>query len=353
MKQKNLFGLFMIFLISSMMILNIGCKKEEENPVDPTPQINESEVLVKHIESTTDYVHQAASFVITPQNFRTEFLADTNKFYIIDIRAAADYNAGRLRKSVNVPLSNIWNHIKGLNLADYNKVMITCYSGQQAAFAVSMVRAMLPTLAQANKIVSLKWGMSCIDSTFAQNYWLRFTGNTRATQFVTTDPPAKPAKGSLPKLSTGKKTGAEILEARVNQALSDGFNFGITEGTVYQNLSNYFIINYWPLAFYKDPGHINGAYHYDMNMRPFKLDSSLTTMPTNKPIVLYCYTGQTSAYVGGYLRLLGYDVRTLVYGANSMIFDKMVATTVANFPKSNIFRPAVEIVNYRDLVVRP
>jgi len=33
-----------------------------------------------------------------------------------------------------------------------------------------------------------------------------------------------------------------------------------------------------------------------------------------------------------------------------MIYDKMNATTVANFPKSNIFIPANEIKGYKDLL---
>lgn len=344
--MKKLTLLLLVVMVSSLFIM--GCKEDPVTP-PPPPAVNESEILAKYVEANGDYIYSAASFVITAAAYKTAYLADTTKVYIIDIRTATDYNAKSLKGSVNVTLANLYTHIKGLNLANYNNVVVTCYSGQTSAFGVSLVRAMLP-LASANKVVSLKWGMSSIDSSFATNYWLARTGNPRATQFFDTDPPAKPAKGNMPVISTGKTTGAEILEARVNKLLSDGFNITITEAALYANLSANFIINYWPLAYYKDPGHIDGAYNYDPITKPFKIDSVLTTLPTNKPVVLYCYTGQTSAYVGAYLKLLGYDAKTLVYGANSMIFDKMVATTVAGFPKTNIFRPTFEIMRYTDLL---
>jgi rhodanese-related sulfurtransferase len=346
MKKQNLLSVLIIGLF-----LFVGCKEDEKNPVTPPVTVDESTELAKYVEANGDYIYNGASFVITAAAYKTAYVADPTKIYTIDIRSAADYNAKRLKGAVNVSLANLYTHIKGLTLANYTNVVVTCYSGQTSAYGVSLVRSMLP-LAEGNKIVSLKWGMSSIDSSFATNYWLAKTGNTRATQFVSTDPPAKPVKGVMPVISTGMKTGKEILEARVNKLLTDGFNITITEAAVYANLSGYFIANYWPLAYYKDPGHIDGAYNYatGTGLKPFNLDSALTTLPTNKPVVLYCYTGQTSAYVGAYLKMLGYDIKSLSYGANSMIFDKMVNTTVANFPKSNIFRPAIEIMGYKDLL---
>ena len=337
---------FPIYLLFAALLLVTGCKKEDDNnPITPT-KIDEAAELAKYVESNNDYLYAGASFVISAATYRTEYVADASKIYTIDIRSAADYNAKHLKGAVNVTLANLYTHIKGLTLANYKYVVVACYTGQTASYGVSLVRAMLP-LADGNKVVALKWGMSSIDSSFATNYWLAKTANTRATQFVTTDPPAKPAKGALPTLSTGKTTGKEILEARVNELLTAGFNIGVSEATVYTTLSNYFIVNYWPLAPYKDPGHIDGAYNYEPSTKPFKVDSVLKTLPTNKPVVLYCFTGQTSAYAGAYLKLLGYDAKSLLYGANSMIFDKMKASANTS---ANAFVPANEIKGYKDLL---
>ena len=49
------------------------------------------------------------------------------------------------------------------------------------------------------------------------------------------------------------------------------------------------------------------------------LTAYLKTLPTDKTIVVYCYTGQNSASIAAYLRLMGYDAKSLKFGANSMI----------------------------------
>jgi rhodanese-related sulfurtransferase len=46
----------------------------------------------------------------------------------------------------------------------------------------------------------------------------------------------------------------------------------------------------------------------------------LNTLPTDKTIVVYFWTGQTSAFLTAYLWLLGYDVKSLLFGANGMIY---------------------------------
>lgn len=339
MKQKNLFGLFLIILISSMMILNVGCKKDEGNPVDPTPTINEADVLLKHFEETNDYVHTISGFVVSAADVRTLQLSNPSKQLLIDLRAASDFTAGRIAGAVNVPLANLYDYMKNVNPANYDRIVLICYSGQTSAYATSLVRAMGGFGA---KVVSLKFGMSSWDSVFAQNYWLAKRSNVRASQFVKTPSPAKPPKGELPKLNTGKTTAPEILEARIKKLLADGYSIAtISEATVYSGLSNYFIVNYWTEALYLNPGHIDGAILYDNTKAPFKRANDLLTLPTNKPIVLYCFTGQTSSYIGAYLRLLGYDVRSLTYGANSMIYDVMVAQNVPN-----TFIPSAEIKRY-------
>lgn len=340
--NKKLFNLFLILLLSTFVVFN-GCKKDEEsNPVVPT--INESELLAKHFEDNNLYIH-GASFVITAEAVRTNILTNPTKQLIIDIRSTADFNAKRLKGAVNQTVAGLPAYFKTITTANYDKIVIVCYSGQTSAFATSLMRAM----GYGDKVVSMKWGMSAIDSSFAQTYWLNTiaNGSSRVSEFVTTPSPAKNAKGNLPTLSTGKKTAAEILEARVNAVATEGFGAAnVSQATVYANLANYYICAYWPTALYLDPGHINGSIQYDptATVKVFANSVDLTTLPTNKTVLVYCYTGQTSAYVAAYLRLLGYDAKSIGYGANSMIYNTMVTKNVAN-----TFLPATEIKGYTDI----
>jgi len=340
--NKKLFNLILVLLLSTFVAFN-GCKKDEEsNPVTPT--INESEILAKHFEDNNLYVH-GASFVITAENVRTNILTNPTKQLIIDIRSAADFATKHLKGAVNQTVAGLPAYFKTLTLANYDKVVIVCYSGQTSAFATSLMRAM----GYGDKVVSMKWGMSSVDSSFAQNYWLNTiaNGSSRVSEFVTTTSPAKNAKGDLPKLSTGKSTAAEILEARVNAVATEGFGqANISQATVYSNLASYYICAFWPNNLYLDPGHINGAIQYDpaAATKTFALGVDLKTLPTDKTVLVYCYTGQTSAFVAGYLRLLGYDAKSIGYGANGMIYNSMVAKNVAN-----TFIPANEIKGYTDI----
>ena len=190
-------------------------------------------------------------------------------------------------------------------------------------------------------VKSLKWGMSSWHTDFASP-WMTNRSNARASEFVTGASPVMASAGQLPKLTTGQTTGTAIAEARVKAVLTAGFSAAsITHASLFTNLSGHYVVNFWPASLYQNTGHINGSVLYDPANTPFLTTTSLKTLPTDKPVVLYCYTGQTSAYLAGYLRVLGYDARSLLYGTNGMIFDKMVADKVAN-----AFVPETEVKNY-------
>ena len=52
-------------------------------------------------------------------------------------------------------------------------------------------------------------------------------------------------------------------------------------------------------------------------------------LPVDKPVVVYCGTGHNSGFATAYLRLFGYNARTLKYGNNSFMYDKMVKQKAA------------------------
>lgn len=301
-------------LVGSLIFAS--CKKDEDEP-----QINESQVLVEYLESANsplgkDYVNSDMPAIISATDVKT--LNETGQVYIIDIRSATDFAAGHIANAHNVAFGDILTHIKGVDLTPYTKVAIVCYTGQTAGYAASMLRVM-----GYDKVYSMKWGMSSWNVTF--NKWTSNLSNTYASQFTSTATD-KNAMGSLPTLSTGKTTGQEILEARMTTLLAEGFDPAkITSATVFGNLSNYYIVNYWPANHYAAPGHIPGAVQYTPK-ETMKLVADLKTLPTDKTIVVYCYTGQTSAHLAAYLRLLGYDAKSLLFGTNGMIYDNMVTT---------------------------
>lgn len=316
--MKTISKLLMLSVLFAFIFVT-SCKKD-----DAEPAVNEAQVLVEYLESANsplmkDYVSTDMPAIIAASEVKT--LNTTSQVYIIDIRSAADFALGHIANAHNVALADILTHMKGLtNLSSYTKVAIVCYTGQTAGFAASLLRIM-----GYNTVYSMKWGMCSWNTQFASAWNNTIaSGNSRTASFVTTST-VKGAMGELPSLSTGKKTGQEILEARVNALLVEGFDLAkVTNATVFGSLSNYYIVNYWPANHYAI-GHIPGAIQYTPK-ESLKLAADLKTLPIDKPIAVYCYTGQTSAHLAAYLRLLGYDAKSILFGTNGMIYDLMVST---------------------------
>lgn len=320
---------FLLYALFIMMFAITSCSTDED---EAPAEVNEAEVLVNFLESSAspygkDFVATDLPTVIGASEVKT--LNETGKVYIIDVRPATDFAAGHIKNAKNVALADIITHVKGINMASYDKVAIVCFTGQTAGFAASLLR-----LLGYNKVFSLKWGMCSWNADFKQWTNTVANGNSYAAQFVTTET-SKTSKGELPKLNTGKTTGQEILEARVAKVLADGFTpASVTNATVFGNLTNYHIVNYWPAAQYANPGHIPGAMQYTPK-ESLKYAADLTTLPANKSIALYCYTGQTSSFLAAYLRVLGYDAKSILFGTNGMIYDKMVSGSIPNAFKSS------------------
>jgi rhodanese-related sulfurtransferase len=288
----------------------VSCDKDED------PEINEAEVLIEWLESpTSPAANYANSGLAIKAASDVKDLMEADKVYIIDIRSDVDFAAGHIDGAVNLTAGAVLDHIEAADLSAYDEISIVCYTGQTASWLTCLLR-----LAGIDNVYSMKFGMSAWHADFDK--WTSNTSNEKATLF--TDAVSdKAAEGELPELTTGFETAEEIFDARLDAVIAEGFSpAAISNGDVYANLDGYYIINYWPNEEYLDPGHINGAIQYTPNV-DLELDAALKTLPTDKPVVVYCYTGQNSARIAAYLRVIGYDAKSLKFGANSMIHDEM------------------------------
>jgi len=314
------------WLLLSMLVAGlvfVSCSEDEES-------VNEAEVLVEYLESTDsplmkDFVSTDMPAIIKAPDLLV--LNATSGALIIDIRKPDDFALGAIPNAENVTLGNILSYVEAADMTGIQKIVVVCYTGQTAGYATTILRLM-----GHENAYSLKWGMCSWHTDFAEK-WSGAIANTYSTQF-TTDVTEKNAAGNLPALSTGETTGQEILEARIATILSEGFDpVKVTAAAVFENPSNYYIVNYWSASHYADPGHIPGAIQYTPK-ESMQLAESLKTLPTDKTIAVYCYTGQTSAFLSAYLRLLGYDAKSILYGTNSMIYDAMVAKEMTIYDAS-------------------
>lgn len=304
--MKNLKYLFLSVLMVSFVFTS--CKKDV---------VDEAQTLVEFLESADsplgkDYVSTDMPAIITATDVNSGVLAGT--VAVLDIRAADAFADGHIESAVNVAADGVLDYLAANDLSGKDVVAIVCYSGQTAAFVTCLAR-----ISGYDNVKSMKWGM-CSWNAATSGSWTSSVSNTYATQ-ITTDATAKNAEGNLPTLSTGLETGQEILDNRIATVNTDGFGAAkITAAEVWANPDNYYIVNYWSEAHYTDPGHIPGAVQYTPKV-DMQLAESLKTLPTDKTIVCYCYTGQTSANLAAYLRVLGYDAKSLLFGSSGMFLD--------------------------------
>ncbi|MFH0758672.1 MAG: rhodanese-like domain-containing protein [Bacteroidota bacterium] len=306
MKMTKIWMVAILFLA----LFAVSCDKEE----DP---VNEAQVLVEYLESADggNYAGTAMPAIVTAEHVKT--LNTTGANYIIDIRSAADFALGHIENAVNVAATEVLSHLEGTAADDSkDEIVIVCYSGQTAAWATCLLR-----LAGYDNASSMKFGMCSWNNDFAGS-WNSNTKSTYSSEF-TKDATEKGAEGDLPVLNTGFTTGKEILDARIDAVFAEGFDPAkITNATVFGSLSSYYIANYWAEADYTGIGHIPGAMQYTPKVG-MSLDGDLKTLPTDQAVVVYCWTGQTSANMAAYLRVIGYDAKTLLFGANGMIYNDL------------------------------
>lgn len=310
----NLRKLYALLLILPLLVAFTAC---DDNSTEPEVTVNEAEVLVKFLEENGDFINTAAPAMIKATDVFANVASGADQV-VIDIRAADAYADGHIQGAVNVEAGKVLEYYETNNLQNKELVVIACYSGQTAGWVTGLMRLM-----GYDNVKDLKWGM-CSWNPETAGSWPSNIGNAKAAEFVTTET-AKPDKGSLPKLSTGKTNGAEILRARVETVFEEGFGEAkIKNSDVYADLDGHFIVNYWKAEHYAT-GHIAGAMQYTPN-QSMRLEADLKTLSTEKPVVVYCYTGQTSAHMAAFLRVVGYNAKSLLFGVNGMSYDAMPGT---------------------------
>ncbi|HAJ99009.1 MAG TPA: hypothetical protein DCM62_03190 [Bacteroidales bacterium] len=319
--KNNLFVIFLFLLLP--LALFTGCRGE-------TADVNKHQILADHLRTSgLDLPTMHTTGWVVPA---TTLHANLAAYYIIDIRLPVDFAAGRIQGAVNSTMANVVTTARNAQTAGQltgREIIVVCYTGQTAAFAVAALRLSgFPTAR------NLMWGMSSWNSTLDR--WTPRIANLTHANIVT--PPNFAANVEFtnrPIVTSESNDPVVILRERVQAVLNEGLR-GVTAAEVLANPGNFFINNYWSAQAVTENGnrHIAGAFR----ILPLTLaNNEIRFLDPSRAIVNYCFTGQTSAAVAFYLRVLGYDVYSFMFGANSMWNTAMTAnrwpiTPTNNFP---------------------
>lgn len=323
------FKISLLFLLLPAAIFLTSCGGNQESAdkqsgdslaQEQNVEQSEYDILVNYLEANGNYLNTTPDKGGAPSMIKAKDLKNMmgDDIYVIDIRDGKTFSEGHIKGAVNIQDSYLLYHLNNeIDASKYKKIVIACYTGQTASFNASLLQ-----LSGFNNVVALKWGMNSWNSKLNKK-WLANIGNRDDITETTANPKAAP--GNYPEINTGMEDAEAILDARINEVFANGIgNAKVKLEDLADNLDNYYIVNYWPEELY-NTAHLKGAMQYTPR-KSLHTTADLATLPTDKPIIIYCFTGQHSAAVVSYLRILGYDAYTLLYGSNGFMNKYLVDT---------------------------
>lgn len=300
--------IFAILLVISLVFSLAGCAKPpvEETSMDltnETEQVEQAEAPEEPAVVETNVVEEGvmAYFANMPDHGykikEADFLDRVragDDMVILDIRTAEDYAKGHVKGAINVP----WGTAISDNITmipQDKEVFVYCYTGQTAGQAV-----MTMNLAGINaRSIEFGWnlGISKVEGyeelTDTEVYEL-------GTDTYEVDPAIVEALdayyGGLAEVQETIYKFYKISEDDLKALMETDEDFFILSVRKAEDFA---------------AGHIEGASNI-----PFKagMEQGFSTLPKDKKVIVYCYTGQTSGQTVAGLRLLGYDAVSLNAG---------------------------------------
>ncbi|MEE9431213.1 MAG: rhodanese-like domain-containing protein [Melioribacteraceae bacterium] len=363
--MKTLIYFNILFLTA---ILFVSCLEESNSLLSEFGYENAAELLV-YLEGNNDYIN-SNSF---PSIISAEEVNDNlSNCLVIDIRSQEEFIKGHISTAINIQNSNLFEFLRAkqnLNLA----IVLVSSSGQTASYYTGLLR-----IYGYNNVFALRYGMAAWHSDFA-DIWTNLIPTGRPDEepldYLDNKFYSLPNYSNLPNISYENKSLniKQKLEGRIAQLLqvefltdsilnSDGLVLDDTRPSVlnvevisqldsaHTSFENMFVICYGSIDLYLFPGSIGGdedghlvsAVFYDKNKNTFSSSTNLQKIPLGKTIVVYSNSGHSSAFVVAYLRVLGYDAKSLLFGGNSLSYRRMKSSQVLS---EFTFKEA-DIMNY-------
>ena len=324
----NFKSVFFILFASLLSISVMSCRssgnenKAADTAQAPAPVIGqETSLLLKDLEENGDYVNSQYFPSLIKASVVFEELDKNN--LIIDLRSPESFRKGHIRGAVSKNFSEIPEFFEtGIRPFEYDRIIMVCDDGQISSYTTALLRMM-----GYGNVLALRWGMGGWNSSYAQEGWMKSVSGKYegSLETVTTEAP-EPA--GMPELKTGMAAGKEISDARFSKLFEEGTEeISVTADEVFTDPGKYFVINLERKDKYDD-GHIPGAVRYKPEST-LGFPEMMATIPSDKTVVVYCGTGHNSAFATAFLRLFGYDARTLRFGNNSFMYDKMIKERTA------------------------
>lgn len=325
MKNTLIVPLFAMLLLASSCGKRNAADTAAAGSKAPEPVVNaqtvavgnETALFLNDLKENGDYVNSTNFPSLIKAAIVYENIGKNQ--LVIDIRSDADFRAGHIKGAVNKKPADIPAYfVSGIKPFEYDRIILVCPDGQLSGYYTCLLRLM-----GYGNVYAMRWGMSAWNKSLAEKGWLAGMSG-KFEDRLETAVHEKSQGSSLPELKTGFGTAAEIAEARFSALFAEDPSLvQVTAGEVFSDPSRFYIINLERKDKYED-GHIPGAVRYKPEST-LGFTDEMASIPAGKPVVVYCGTGHNSAFATAYLRLFGYDARTLKYGNNSFMHNRMLS----------------------------
>ncbi|MCK8058190.1 MULTISPECIES: rhodanese-like domain-containing protein [unclassified Fusibacter] len=245
-----------------------------------------SEKVTAYFENMPEHIYK-----ISQADFVELVKADTDAT-ILDIRSASDYEASHVKGAVNAPWGGTAIAEILTKLPMDKPLYVYCVSGQTAGQTVNLLN--LAGFDARSVNLGFKFGISKVEGV---DEVLTNEATVLTEDISVIDPTIQAAitkyYAGLSSVSESIFANYKISEDNLKQLIADGEDFVLLSA---RSAKDYAL------------GHIEGA----INM-PFGKDmaAGFASLPKDKPVVVYCYSGQTAGQAVAAMRLVGINAVSL------------------------------------------
>lgn len=322
-----------MFLSSLLLFFcEFGCEKDKVTE-PPVFKPESSAELLLYLESAGDVMNKIAVPVLTA----VDVFNPVGSQLIVDVRENTEFVVGHIRGAKNIQKDSLFTFISK-NYSHYEEIVLVSASGQSAAYYTGLLR-----LAGFSNVYFMNFGMASWNRVFSSVWTDRIVYDPDSTIIFSEVDNPKGSLSPLPNIQTNSsaQTMQAFVNGRINAMIKEGFdeNFASASSPFILKFSNwlerskeYYTICLGNRRLYGEgfqdtsaSHHLVGAILYNIpGPADLRSVSNLQTLPSTLPIAAYSGSGQESAFYAAYLRLLGYDVKSILFGMNTIDYHMLL-----------------------------
>ena len=352
--MNNLYAI--LFLLIAVVVFQNGCI-EDELPSEIFEGFENNSVLLSEVEARGNYL---SSPEWPAEKNAEEVYKNFPEYIFIDVRSANLFAEGHIQGAVNKTNTELFEYVLSINTIQ-KKILIVSASGQSASYYTALFR-----LYGLSNVYYLNFGMASWHTDFSNILTERFNHQADFQTFDNVRTPIPPIT-SLPEIIRPENfSNDEFIKQRIINLFNEGFD-EITYGNINTvntvdilyvkeiiNMGNsndvkiicfadanlYFVGS---LGCLDCTGHPKGSILYEIKYPVSELSSTkkLQTLPVDKTLLLYSFSGQLSAAGVAYLKLIGYKAKSIIYGAHSMFYTRLIESEA-------LISKAFQLINVND-----